>query len=186
MRSRPRDLFSRKHQQKVSPHSLRTRRLWRRHVGQASRGPRRVNRGLGLAVLTFNVALLSHAIILHDSLHSSCCSVTQTPSLSPHSHRHWPICLPQSLPLQSLCRSRPLQAQKQPRSPRSRPPRAISTMISSGPTPRSRMPPDDRRLSGHTQRYISLEERRRKSRHLRTSPNTRSLHSFTGPETLRP
>lgn len=131
----------------------------------------------------------AHAIILDNSLHSSRCLIATLVHHHPHSHRHWPPCLPQSLPLLFPRRSRLLQAQKQLRNPRSsRLPPATSTTISSGPTPRSRTLPGDRQLSRHTQRYIS-PEKRREEEHTRlrtTTMNKRSLRSFTGPQALRP
>lgn len=119
----------------------------------------------------------------------------QSPLLS-HSHRHWPPCLPQSLPPPFPCRNKPLQAQKQPcRSGKlrsSRLPKATSRTNSSGLTPRSRTLLGDRRLSRRTQRYISPEKKkeeegdRRQQTYADIQLNSRSLHSFTGSQALRP
>lgn len=113
----------------------------------------------------------------------TCCPAVNRHSTSTtHSHRHWPPCLPQSLPPLSPSRSKPLQAQKQPpprcsklRSSRLLLPQATrSTMNSSGRTPRSRTLPGDRRLSRRTQRYISPEKERTKKRRKNIEGNTMS------------
>lgn len=156
------------------------------------------------ATVHFSSCLTHGATIILErhqlALRPAVCSSRHSTTTTTHSHRHWPPCLPQSLPLPSPSRSTPLQAQKLP------PPRCIkklrsratrSTMNSSGHTPRSRTLLGDRRLSRRTQRYISPEKKEKKKRRtmMRIEGNTmstghiqmnpQSLHSFTGSQTLR-
>jgi hypothetical protein len=99
---------------------------------------------------------------LRPEHHTTACnrcstSIASLPTL-PHTHRHWPPCLPPHRPRRSHSHSALPLAPRQLPKQRSRP-LPPTRMISSGPIPRSHTQRGGKQSSRHTRRYIPPEMR---------------------------